>query len=65
MGIRSMKYIALRTDIVQSDIAAKYLCGARAGFMAGECYCCHCAKDMDEDGLFPEERAQCIRELAC
>ena len=34
------------------------LIGARAGFKPDECYCGHCAKDMDEDGLFPEERAQ-------
>ncbi len=40
-------------------ISEKYtttLKGARAGFNPGECYCGHCAKEMDENGLFPEER---------
>lgn len=35
------------------------LIGARAGFKLDECFCGHCSKDMDEDGLFPEERALC------
>jgi hypothetical protein len=29
--------------------------GARAGFKAGECFCGECAKDMDSNGLFPDE----------
>jgi hypothetical protein len=29
--------------------------GARAAIKANECYCGHCARDMDEYGLFPEE----------
>lgn len=33
------------------------LIGARAAFSVGECYCGNCAKDMDENGLFPEELA--------
>lgn len=32
------------------------LIGAKAAFRAGECYCGHCAKELDENGLFPEER---------
>jgi len=35
------------------------LTGARTAFNQGECYCGYCAEDMDENGLFPEERAQC------
>lgn len=29
---------------------------ARAAFSPDECFCGYCAKDMDENGLFPEER---------
>lgn len=36
--------------------------GGRAGFKAGECFCGYCAEDMDENGLFPEEAAQCEYE---
>ena len=32
--------------------------GAKAGFRSDECICGHCAKDLDENGLFPEEAAQ-------
>ena len=35
--------------------------GARAALVPWECYCGHCAKDMDEDGLFPEERAMLMQ----
>jgi len=31
--------------------------GARAAFYWNECYCGNCAKDMDDDGLFPEEKS--------
>lgn len=31
--------------------------GARAAIEAGTCYCGHCSKDLDENGLFPEERS--------
>lgn len=30
--------------------------GGRAAFSSDECFCGYCAKDMDENGLFPEER---------
>lgn len=30
--------------------------GARAGFRSDEVFCGHCAVDLDENGLFPEER---------
>jgi len=49
---------ALDADVSANDEYTTTLKGARAGFKAGECYCGHCAKDMDENGLFPEERAQ-------
>lgn len=31
------------------------LIGAKAAIARDECYCGHCAKDLDENGLFPEE----------
>jgi hypothetical protein len=33
--------------------------GGRAGFKTGEVFCGYCAEDLDENGLFPEEAAQC------
>jgi hypothetical protein len=33
------------------------LIGANAGINAQECFCGHCAKDLDENGMFPEEYA--------
>lgn len=30
--------------------------GARAAFHQDECWCGYCAEEMDENGLFPEER---------
>jgi hypothetical protein len=30
--------------------------GGRAGFNRDECFCGYCAEEMDENGLFPEER---------
>lgn len=32
------------------------LVGARAGFNRNEVFCGYCAEDLDENGLFPEER---------
>ncbi len=31
--------------------------GGRAGFKPNEIFCGYCAKDLDENGLFPEERS--------
>jgi len=31
---------------------------AKAGFKPGEVFCRDCGKDLDENGLFPEERAE-------
>lgn len=30
--------------------------GGRAGFKSNEVFCGYCSEDMDENGLFPEER---------
>lgn len=30
--------------------------GSRAGWKQDEVYCGYCAEDMDENGLFPDER---------
>ena len=47
---------ALNEKVAINALYITTLIGARAGFKANECYCGHCAKDMDENGLFPEER---------
>ncbi|MCL4722653.1 MAG: hypothetical protein KJZ90_00060 [Rhodocyclaceae bacterium] len=49
---------ALNQQVPVDDPYVTTLIGARAGFKPGECYCGHCAKEMDENGLFPEEKAQ-------
>jgi hypothetical protein len=38
------------------DAHVTTLQGARAGFSSNEVFCGHCAVDLDENGLFPEER---------
>ncbi len=48
---------ALNQNVPVDDKYTTTLIGARAGFASGECFCGHCAKDLDENGLFPEERA--------
>ena len=53
---------ALDADIPARDKYTTTLKGARAGFKYGECYCGHCAEDLDENGLFPEEHALCNRD---
>lgn len=37
------------------------LIGAKAGFKSDEVFCGHCAKDLDENGLFSDERAAAER----
>lgn len=49
---------AINSQVPESDQYMTTLIGAKAAFGPGECYCGHCAKDLDEDGLFPEERVQ-------
>jgi hypothetical protein len=36
--------------------------GGRAGFKNDEIFCAYCAEDIDENGLFPEERMQLTEE---
>jgi hypothetical protein len=47
---------AIKEQVSEYDQYTTTLIGARAAFNSGECYCGHCSKDMDENGLFPEER---------
>ena len=37
------------------------LIGAVTAMHPDECYCGHCAKDLDDNGMFPEEAASCKR----
>lgn len=56
---------AVQEQVSVHDTYCTTLQGARAGFTAGECFCGHCARDLDEHGLFPEERAQlCLPEIS-
>lgn len=47
---------AVNIEVNDRDQRVTTLIGAVAGFRDGECYCGHCSKDLDENGLFPEER---------
>jgi hypothetical protein len=49
---------AIQGQVSAHDTHVTTLVGARAGFRSDEVFCGHCAKDLDENGLFPEERAQ-------
>ena len=53
-GRQAVDYVDRRA--LREDKTLTTLRGARAGFRPGECYCGECASDMDENGLFPEER---------
>lgn len=64
LGEGSMKIIcsccakqALNEQVLPSDEYCTTLIGARADANPSMVICGHCAKDLDEDGLFPEERA--------
>ncbi len=46
---------AIDADVASEDKYVTTLHGARAGFARDECYCGHCASDLDENGNFPEE----------
>jgi len=46
---------AVRGPVSEYDAYLTTQDGARAGFRSDECYCGHCASEMDENGLFPEE----------
>jgi hypothetical protein len=47
---------AIRDEVSIDDKYRTTLLGAKAGFSCQECFCGHCAKDLDQNGLFPEER---------
>lgn len=47
---------AIDREVPRNDKYCTILEGARSGFKSDECYCGYCAEEMDEDGLFPEER---------
>lgn len=49
---------AVNREVPPYDDHVTTLINAKAGVKPNECYCGHCAKDLDEDGLFPEERSQ-------
>lgn len=49
---------AINADVPVDDLYVTTLKNARAGFHPDECYCGHCSQGMDENGLFPEERAE-------
>ena len=48
---------ALDKEVSVYDEYCTTLIGARCGFYFNNCICGHCAKDLDEDGLFPDERS--------
>jgi hypothetical protein len=47
---------AVNEFVKQNDKHCTTIIGAKAAIKSDECYCGHCAKDLDENGLFPEER---------
>lgn len=47
---------AIDAPVSIDDNYVTTLIGAKAGFKQNECFCGHCAVDLDENGLFPEER---------
>jgi hypothetical protein len=50
---------ALNEEVGRDEKYITTLIGAKAAMHVGECYCGHCATELDENGLFPEERALC------
>ena len=48
---------AIQEETNISDPYVTTLFGARASFSKDRCICGHCAEDLDENGLFPEEQA--------
>ena len=51
---------AINQRVSRDDKYVTILEGAKPGFSAGECYCGYCAEELDENGLFPEERAAAL-----
>ena len=46
----------IREEVGPNDPYVTTLKGAKRAFKPTEVYCGHCANDLDENGLFPEER---------
>ena len=47
-------------QITNNDVSDKYECKTPLTLMCGNNYtCCECSKELDENGLFPEEALQC------
>lgn len=49
---------AIQGQVPAHDTNVTTLIGAKAGFRSDEVFCGHGAVALDENGLFPEERAQ-------
>jgi hypothetical protein len=47
---------AVNENVSTTDKYRTTLIGAVADVRPGTCICGHCAKDLDKNGLFPEER---------
>lgn len=61
--VKTMKIICLTCgkQAIKEQVSIDHqylttLIGAKASFKPNECFCGHCAKELDENGLFPEER---------
>jgi hypothetical protein len=49
---------ALEEKVPSSDEYCTTLIGSKHATQSNECYCGHCAAELDENALFPEELAQ-------
>lgn len=49
---------AIDAEVPENACYVTTIIGARAAFRRDECFCGHCAAEMNEDGLFPEEVEQ-------
>lgn len=49
---------AVDRDVSRNDKTCTILKNSRAGFKNNEVFCGYCAEELDENGLFPEERMQ-------
>jgi hypothetical protein len=48
---------AVNRRVSRYDELVTTLQGAKAAVNPYECYCGYCAEDLDENGLFPEDRS--------
>lgn len=46
---------AIKGSVPENDQHITTLNGAKASFKSTECICGHCAKELDENGNFPNE----------